>query len=323
MGRYFIYFWILFILYFIFAHPAIIYYNTASDAFLAQRDGKAALAYLALSVLMWGFILFVLLRLIYKNSFLAKKNIRDLMHEGVRMEAEIIEVKKLKPVHPSAERKALVLELQNLEGEKVWHKMEVNDTRPRQNRFVAGKHIFLRVDRKFKKRPYVVLDGTKSRINYKFFVLWLLFAAGLGWYYTYAYTTENKGYGWRFLSLDHPLISSAGMLLLFAGIFYLVIVKVIFKNVPVGKEALRLKFTGSRTMAKISDVSETGTYINNQPEVRFTVRFADKNGQEHKVVIKRIVPLTEIGRVNLKEKEIFYLPGEPHTIAFAQDVNSI
>ncbi|SFW53783.1 hypothetical protein SAMN02927921_02173 [Sinomicrobium oceani] len=307
-------------MYFIFVHPAIIYYHTVSYSFLAQRDGGTALFYVVLSVLLWAVIWCAGLYLIYKHSFVARRNMRYLMQHGKRIEAEIIEVHKLKPAYRSTEYKALVLEARNLQGEQIWHKMQINDSMPQRRRFETGKRVYLRVDPRFEKYPYIVQEGAYGKINYLLFLLWIVFGFGVFAYYLYAYTTENNGYGWRFLTPGHPLISCAGMIFLFAGIIYL-IRRFISRNSGKNRESLMVKFNGVKTMARVVKVSGTGTYINNQPQVEFNITFTDRSGTIRNLTIKKIVPLVQMNTVNVAEKEIFYLPGNPSVAFFAEDIH--
>lgn len=323
MGKFFRYFWTLFILYFIFGHPAIIYYNIRSTDNLASQDGKLTLFYLGLSFVLWFLVLAVSLYFIYRNSFIAQKNVQELLRNGIPASATIIESKKLKSYNKSYELKELVLELKNLQGEKIRHKMQVNDSRPQERRYEAGNHVNLRIDKDFEKSPFIILQDTQTKINFQLYVIWVLFAAAVIYYYVYSYNLESLGYGWRFLVFWHPLIISPLAIFLFGSIFYFIIFKLMGKLTFTGKDAMKIKFCGIRTTAKILSTSQTGVSINDQPEVKFELEFTDKKGITRHAVLKKIVPLIHLSSVNTRSKEIFYLPENPEKVAFSDDLNAV
>ena len=106
-------FWMMFILYFILAHPAIIYYNTEfPNHDLANVSPYTALATLGLSFLLWSVILCGLFYLLYKHTFLAKKQLDYLMHHGQRLQATIL-TSSSKRTKGDMEQKNLLLEMTN------------------------------------------------------------------------------------------------------------------------------------------------------------------------------------------------------------------
>ncbi|WP_419870267.1 hypothetical protein [Chryseobacterium sp. CT-SW4] len=312
----------LLIPYFIFVHPAVIYYNTVNYDDLSLRDGKLALFYLALSILLWLIVFGISFYFIYRGGFMAKRNIRYLETYGTRVSAVIKEIKNVKLFSGKWETKDLILELKNFSHETILHKMTINDSRPQEKRFIKGKIIYLRVDPSFTKNPYVTLENIKSRINYKLYLIAGFLLAAVIYYYYYAYQHENGGYGWRFMELSHPLLLSPAIMLFFNGIIYLIVRTFIFNKLS-PKEQLQLKFKGVRTKAIIEDISQTGTYINEQPQVKFTVQFTDRQGRQHNTSIKSIVSLLDIGKISqLKEREIIYLPDDPQTFNFTDEINN-
>lgn len=323
--RFFKYFWILFFLYFIFVHPAIIYYGTDfQDVNLSRVNPKESFVYLALSVVLWSSIFGFSFYLLMKYSFIKQKNISQIIKTGVRLPARIIEVRPLTSVNKKIESKTVLLEFDNLEGERVWQKMDINDSRPLESRFEVGKTLYLRVDENLKRSPFFVLEDIRTKINLIPYIVWIVFLLGVLYYYNYSYDLENAGYGWRFLSFSHPLISSAGFLILFSGIFYLIFKFLILKKLNIGKESVILKFRGLKAYAKIIRAEQTGTYINEQPEIQFDIEFTDYTGNMHRTKIRKIVSLVDVGSVKLEtEKEIFYDKRNPDSVMFEEDINSI
>lgn len=323
--RIFKYFWILFFLYFIFVHPAIIYYGTDfRNVDLSKADPEKSLIYLVLSFVLWSFIFCFSFYLLMKYSFIKQKNISQIIKNGVRLPARIIEIRPQKSFNKKIDLKTVFLEFDNLEGEKVWQKIDVSDSRPQENRFEVGKTLYLRVDENLKKSPLFVLEDIRTKINAIPYILWIVFLLGVLYYYNYSYNLESAGYGWRFLSFEHPLISIAGFLIFFSGIFYLILRFFIFKKLNIGKEPVILKFRGLKTYAKVIQVEQTGTYINEQPEIQFDIEFTDHTGRIRRAKIRKIVSLVDVGSVRLDtEKEIFYDKKNPDSVMFEEDINSI
>ncbi|WP_448607022.1 hypothetical protein [Paenimyroides ceti] len=331
MKHLFIYFWVLFILYFIIAHPAIIYYNIKSDSafYLENKDPVMALVLLFLSVTLWAFFLGWSFRLIYKSTFILKKNISFILSKGKALPTKIISVTRLSARHKDLETKEITVEFLNFSNQLIRHTLIVNDSKPELNRYREGNTLKLYVDRELKKEPFIVSEGIQVAVNYKklifMYAIWMLFLSFIIWYYYYSYETENKGYGWRFVTFEHPLVSSALMLALFSSIGYFIVYKLFISRFAGVKktDALRLKFYGIKTTATVINASQTGTLINDQPEIKFTLQYEDNKGKSHQVSIKKVVQLIHLYETKEKQKTIFYLPDEPQITAFENDINAI
>lgn len=316
----FIGFWGIFIAYFIFVHPCIIYYNTYHTS-NNTGNGKLALFYLGLSFFLWAIVLGSTLWLILKNGILAKKNLAHIARHGRRVQAKIIDSHLLKE-HKNFISRRITLEMDNFSGQVISHIMTVNDVRPEENRFETGKKINLIVDSEFKKNPYLLLEGSTSKVNYALLFIWLAFTGGAAAYYRYSYSAESGGSGWRFLELSHPLLVIPACFILFTGILYLIF-RVFITGNNSGRELLELKFRGEKTTAEIIMVNQTGTYINEQPQVEYTLKFTDKDGKTIHTVKKEIISLLEIGKVQaLKYREIMYLPARPEKFVFYDQINN-
>lgn len=320
MKKGFVGFWGIFIAYFIFVHPCIIYYNTYHTSNNTE-NGKLALFYLGLSLLLWALVLGTTLWLILKNGILAKKNLAYIDRYGRRVQARITRSIILKK-HQNFISRQITLEMDNFSGQVISHTMIVNDVRPKENRFEKGKNIYLKVDPEFKNNPYLLLEGSTSKVNFTLLLIWLAFTGGAVAYYQYSYSTENGGLGWRFLELFHPLLVIPACFILFTGVFYLIFRGFIMGN-NTERELLELKFKGEKTMAEIAMVNQTGTYINEQPQVEYTLKFTDKDGKTIHAVKKEIVSLLDIGKVSaLKYREVMYLPYRPEKFVFYDQINN-
>lgn len=313
------YFWGAFFFYFIFIHGAIIYYASNSGADVSGNDPAVAQIAFIICVILWISIFVGFLYWIYKSTFVSQKNILEILRHGIRLDGKILESKILNSSHQSMEKRELTLSLQNMKDEPILHKMELLDSKPHQHRFEEGNSVAIRVDSGFTKIPYWVLEGIQAKINYRLFVIWVLSLIAIIGYFFVVYNLESNGQGWQFFSFWHPLMISAVSIYFFGGIFYLIFTKILGKFK--GKNGIKLKFAGRKTMAKILNVSQTGTYINNQPQVKFNLEYTDHLGRKHLAEMKKIVSLLDVGNVNQQtEKEIFFLEEDPTEIAFAEDL---
>lgn len=314
-------FWVLFFIYFIFVHPCIIYYNTPHTG-INTEDGRLALFFLFSSLTLWTIIFGFTLWLIIKNSIIAKRNLSHINQNGKSIKGIIRANSVLKENKSGIVAQEIIIELNNFSGENIHHKMIVNDSRPQEDRFNIGKSVYLKVDPDFKRHPYYFIEGSKTKSNYTLLLVWTVFLAAVAFYYYYAYTSESGGYGWRFLELFHPLLVIPACFIFFVGLIYLIFRFFIMRN-KTGRQQLQLKFWGVKSMATINEVQQTGTYINEQPQVKYTLAFTDKNGKSHQFTKKEIVSLMDIGSISsVKTRAIIYLPEKPDIFDFFDQINN-
>jgi hypothetical protein len=303
--------------YFVFIHPAIIYYNGEPTS-LNTSNGKTALFYLASSFILWGLVFGYALNILFKSGIGAKMNMRRIETSGRKISGIIREVKNVKKINDHLETKEIILEANNFSHERIKHTIAVNDTKPKDKRYESGKTVNLIVDPDFKRYPFIFIQGSQAKINYILYIVWLLFLAGVVYYYNYAYAEENGGNGWRFLELFHPLLVSPAALIFFSVIFYFIIK--VFVGDP--RKKLKLKFWGQLATARVKQVKQTGTYINEQPQVKYDLEFRDKNGKVYQTSKKEVVSLMDIGHISsIKQREVFYMPDDPKIFSFSDDLN--
>ncbi|MGV3761017.1 hypothetical protein [Parapedobacter sp.] len=148
------------------------------------------------------------------------------------------------------------------------------------------------------------------------FLGWLLLVGAVAGYYVFSYRYEHRGTGWRFLTYYHPLvicpITLWGTRWLFSGGL-----SGLFSD---QSDLLRLKYCGYRAEARLLGATQTGTYINEQPQVRFELEYEDANGTTHRASFKKIVSLLAMDIVRSETIPIFYLADQPQTVAFAADL---
>jgi hypothetical protein len=316
------YFWVIYILFFAIPFPLFIYYMTVYGLVEPDTHPWLAMIYLALSVVLWIILLAGWFRKWVLLPFVVQKNIRGLLTVGVGKDARIIKSQPLLSGANGFDTKEIVCTLTNFVGTEIREQLVVNDSQPALRRYEEGKTIRLRIDPTLKAIPPIIPDGVKVSMKNGRIVLlalvWLVVAAAVAGYYCYAYTLENSGVGWRFMRFYHPLILIPLILLLTRrGLMKLL------KLVGGSPEALlRFKYYGIRTEATIVSASQTGTYINEQPQLRFELRYQDTTGVSHTASLKKIIPLLELDIAKQATINVFYLKDKPEQIAFASDVEA-
>jgi len=313
-------FWKLYMLFFAVPFPMILYYPIVGGGTGTGSSPWLALTILGLSVILWSTVLIKLFGQWILFPVSLKSNVESLLREGALVDAEILKVKKGKPVAPDTENLQLTVRMENFSGTPIQADIVFNDSKPHQNLHEVGKIIRLRVDRTLSRIPYLIPDGSYVSHKKARLVLlvgaWLLVLALIVGYYVFSYQLENKGTGWRFITFWHPLvICPASILFFFFGLFRFIET---FGGLP--KNILRIKFYGKQAVARILSAEQTGTYINEQPQVRFELEYTDGNGQVHQVSLKKIVNLLDVAITREKTISIFYLEEDPQQVAFAADL---
>lgn len=319
-------FWVLYMLFFAIPFPMILYYGINSNVDitdLKNRDPYWALGTVLLSIVLWLILLTGYFQKWVIQVFIEKNNLEKIKVNGIRREAEIIGSKKTSK--PNSEFDCYELELcfKNLANTEIIHKTHVADTKPLEKRFEAGKKVALLLDRYMKNPPYFVLSTATPTLNIRNLILrllgWLFFTALVVIYYFFSYQTESYSMGWRFMSYGHPLLIIPLVLL-----FYRALVRFIFRKLTgLDKDSVALKFKGVRTQAKLINVSQTGTYINEKPMMRFEIEYKDIRNQVHHNTLKKVIGVLDLDMTKKQSLDIFYDPENPKHAVFANDLNKI
>lgn len=312
----------LFILYFTRSYLAIISDGNPPSLILEQASPTLAFVYLGIAVFGWiAFFTYAWWK-IHKGTFGTRNGIRQLGKTGKLINAKILTVTTKK----SVEDQEIEVSFDNFSGTRIPYTLLLTDTKPHLKRYEKGKYLKLRVDPDLKYLPYVIPHDAEVKLKHlqviALYCLWAIALLGITGYFAYAYTSENQGYGWRFLSLQHPLIMSL-IVMLGLGLVYHFLIDKLFLSKIGGltiRKARELLFHGVQTTAMVLQVHQTGMYTNEQPEIKFDLTFVDKKGVKHQVSIKKTVALINLQSVHQTAKSIFYLPHSPTTVAFEEDL---
>lgn len=319
-------FWLLYMLFFAIPFPMILYYAINSESSIASLQDKnpwLALSLVGLSIFLWLIVIIGFFQKWILQLSADKRSLENIKRNGVNREAKIISAVKISRANEKHTIYDLELQFKNLADTEITHKTEIADTKPHERRFEVGKKLNLILSREPKKLPVFVIANSSAEINPVNLALrvlgWLLVLALVTGYYIYSYCTESHGMGWRFINFWHPLIICPLVL-----IFYRYLLRFIFNKLSgLNNNSVLIKFKGIRTSAKLISVSQTGTYINEQPMITFEVEYTDNKHQIHRNSFKRIVRLLDLDITKNEHVEIFYLADNPSQIAFAEDLNNI
>lgn len=314
------YFWILYALFFAIPFPMFIYYMTGYRNGEAGTNPWLALIFLATAIVLWLVLLTGWFRKWVLFTFSMQRNIRRLLKDGIVKEARIVKSRELISASREFTTREIVCNLRNFSSTEITQTLVINDSQPALHRYEEGKTIRLRIDEKLKAVPYVIPDGVQVSINKGRIVLlsfvWLLVVIAVAGYFIYSYQLENNGTGWRFLKFYHPLVL-VPLILIFTGFGFRKLLQML-GNTP--EKDLQFKYYGLRTDAEIISASQTGTYINEQPQIRFELRYRDNLGASQTATLKKIVPLIDLGSVKQSTVPIFYLKDKPGQVIFASDI---
>lgn len=318
-------FWIIYMLFFAIPFPMLIYYNTKDDSMsnLMDENPWYPLSMLAISVLLWAILLIGYYQKWVIRTFSIKRNIEKLKTTGEPREAKILESSKIYKRGAAYDSYELTLRFKNLRGSTIMHKTTVNDTKPYERRYETGKTVGILLDKEVNKVPYFIFATTevsiKKMVIFLTNMVWLIFTSIVVGYYVYSYHLESRGMGWRFMGISHPLLTCAFMLLVYRVFGTFIAHK--FTSKP--SQLYLIKFKGMHTTARVLKVSQSGTYINEQPMINFELEFTDDFNHKHRASIKKIVDLLDLDSVRQEYYSIFYLKEDPQKIAFEKDLNEL
>lgn len=300
-------FWFGYISFFVFVFPLFFSY-------MGKFIWSPAMSTIALATGFTGWIIFILWTSFQTigRPIKMQRNIRYLIKQGHLTQGKILEKNLLKINKDNRETIEIAVQFKNFSDTPVKYHFEFTDSKPHEKRYEQGSNINLRLSTK-QQSPRVILADTKTLFSWKFgifatsFVVVYMIAT-----FIFHYALFSDGNGWRFITLWHPWVLTP-----FSGLFFFNIVTIfgkLFGDSQKTEEELLLY--GKKTTATIQHTEQTGTYINEQPQIKYTLKFTDHAGQTRVVTLKKIVPLTRLHAVNTGTQNILYLPDNPEKITF-------
>lgn len=269
---------------------------------------------LFLGFLLWMIQTYMISDFITRPVKLAR-NHEKVQVTGKSVQAEILDYQDegMAQGYPS---KKLLVSFPNLVGNKVKTYISVLDSKEHEKRFELGKKVNLKLNQSGFEPPFTI-EGAEYEIESRpwawgWIIFNLLYMIG---FFLLSYYLQSDGYGWRFLNPFSPWI--------WAPIIGIIILRTIMKIfgsqdiIDEHHELTSLKsdnsfgellLYGKTSEGEILNFSQTGTYINEQPQIRFTLRFYDELGNIENKSFKKVVSLTELHKLKKGEVEVLYLP---------------
>lgn len=280
---------------------------------LEDTDPVYAIGLVLVSALLWMTLLIGYYRKWVLRIFALKRNLIRLKENGVSREAKILSVTNTSgPVYE------LNLSFKNLADTEIIQKVLVTE-----NDFEVGKRVGVIIDKELKHTPYLILADTEAVVSPKMIALanlaWFSLLTIITAYFLYSYEWENEGMGWRFMSLRHPLIVCPLVLLFYRGLITFIHKSVSSQS---GDTAL-IKFGGMETSARVTKISQTGRYINQQEELNFELEYTDYRGRAYRQHLKKALGLLNLDMTKQETLSIFYLKEDPSRIVFTADLGGV
>lgn len=307
-------FWALYTLAFTVGLPMVIYYASNSDAEAPEEITNYTYISIGIGALAWVLLLGFYARFYVNTLFTAKSEILKTASEGTTLIAKITH-----KVQEGMMRDMAVLQLRlaftNFSGTPVEVDLQLMDSRPEEKRYEIGNIMELSVNMK-KKGGQIVPKGITVTRNMPMLYLYtfiFLVLIGVAVYYP---LVED----WRHFVLPHPWIL-VPLINIGAAIVIGFLLKLIMNAGGGGNNSVQMVVYGLRTTGNILSYKQTGMYINEQPQVAFNLEFTDQQGKQHSMVMKKIVSLLDVHKLQNGPVEIMYLPEDPGAIIFYEDLS--
>lgn len=309
-------YWAFFALFFCIPFPIFIYLNTTQNLGEPATTLIGSYIYLGISLVIWIYVLGFFVTEFLINTAREKKTISEISKNGIPREAKIIDYQLLKfDSRKKANIISIVVSFENLRNVLIDMEMTFFDMKPSEKRFEKGKTVALLVSKNLKHEPYFILKNqeavyNKSALLLRFTGITALFAFVVGMYF-YFYQKESFDFEWRFLTFLHPIIFCGLMFLIYILLYQFILKRFFFTS---HKENL-IFFAGRNSQAEIVSVNQTGLQINDQPQIKFQLRYRDFRGKEHLVEYKEIMDLLDLSNIPRQGFiEILYDENNPNKI---------
>nr|WP_049482712.1 hypothetical protein [Stenotrophomonas geniculata] len=306
----YLWFWGAFLLFFALPFPCILYFGTSWPVALVDRSAPwPALLLLALSMALWLTLLFAFLHYLLLGPPRALHRVQSILADGEPRSALIEQAEQTGVQVRGFAQWKLQLSFKNLSGTPIREQMLVVDSKPQLHRFEVGRHIDARLGRTPGAFPNIVLDGAQPELNVA--SLWrrgigaALGIAAVAAAYVLAYRLQNEGLGWTFLSFGHPLLVCP---LVLCG--YMLGLRLLGRLLQADARGEALKYRGIGVEARVLKVRQTGTYLNEQPQVEFQLEYTDRDGRVQQVSVRRFIPLIDLANIPRENVTLLYDPDD-------------
>ncbi|SNY63252.1 hypothetical protein [Stenotrophomonas sp. CC120223-11] len=306
----YLWFWGAFLLFFALPFPCILYLGTSWPVALVDRSAPwQALLLLALSLALWLTLLYAFLHYLLLAPPRALHRVQSILVDGEPRSAMIEQAEQTGVQVRGFAQWKLQLSFKNLSGTPIREQMLVVDSKPQLHRFEVGRHIDARLGRTPGAFPNIVLDGAQPELDVA--GLWrrgigaALGIATVAAAYVGAYRLQSEGLGWTFLSFGHPLLVCP---LVLCG--YALGLRLLGRLLHADARGDALKYRGIGVEARVVKVRQTGTYLNEQPQVEFQLEYIDREGNVQQARVRRFIPLIELANIPREHVTLLYDPDD-------------
>lgn len=303
-------FWIIFSFFFAYIFP--IFFSYMGEW---KSTPELATISLGIGILLWFISSLRILRK-YILGPIKKKRVMDRLQDyGKRTTAIIVDKIENGKVLGRYDNLDLVLGFDNLVGEYTEVSIDVVDSKPGLNRYEIGNEITVVLNDEG-GTPAFNLEGASVSVRNHWAFIWFIFniVYAIGTFYL-SYEKYSDGMGWRFLSPGYPWVW-APIIGMFS--FSVTMSTNIYGQSPMMKRLIgglseneysQLILYGRNVVGEIVSYKQTGTYINEQPQVEIRVRYKDDRGVLIDAKKKLVISLLDVGKLDTGPVDIRYLPG--------------
>ena len=283
-----------------------------------------ATVFLGLGIILWLVKHLLIIGLI-RHPYKLKKKHKKVQETGRPVQAkvlssEIVDQDGDYPVYN------ILLSFNNLVGNPVRTILRTSDTKPHERRFETGKQVELRLNQTDFDPPYTVATGQYAPAKRILHWVWLFFDIAYSIaLFLVSYHFQSKGMGWRFLGPQAPWFWAP-----IVGISMIVFLSKIlglkgddtqqsayeFHSTSKSKDLAQLLLHGRSANGEVLSFSQTGTYINEQPEIRFNIQYENEYGVPVRAYHTQIISLVDLHSLRKAKIEVLYLPGNPNLFMY-------
>lgn len=272
---------------------------------------------LALGLIFWLIETFMISKFIIGPKKMAEKH-RKVQESGKAIEADILASDNQGYLKEGREKKILV-EFPNLVGNRVKSYISLLDSKEYEKRFEPGKKIKLRLNQEGYEPAFAFGEGEYGTFRRPWARAWVVFnLIYMVGFFLISYKIQSGGYGWRFLNPTSPWLWAPlegtiviGFIQKLLGNQDIVEEYYEIKSFKNEKEYAELLLYGQKSQGEIINFTQTGLYINEQPQIQFKIKFAtNKEGLVTKN-FKQIIPLTDLHNLKKGPVDLIYLERNP------------
>ncbi|WP_071059031.1 hypothetical protein [Pelistega sp. MC2] len=298
------YFWFAYLCFFIYIFPlffVMLIGGGSSSPLVAQMA-------LGIGIVAWLLYLGYIAKKFIFAPLTAIKQSQSVRQHGKQVKAEVLS-KILLQEKSDYQLIKILVSFPNFQGTDVTTYVELKDTQPTMRRFDKGRVIDVFLNSQG-GHPLLIVEGAETSTHSLMFgVLFWLFTLCYA-LVTFAYWTSmlSGQFSIQYLSLLHPWI------LIPLGALFIFNVMGFASRMGRSQSIDQLILYGKKTSATLEDYHQTGTFINEQPQISFTISFEDDKLQQISTTYKQIVLLTDLHKLQRGEVEILYLPDNPTVV---------